>query len=271
MSILSTLDFTSYADYWIHFYEDADFEKHLDEAYQAILPLYREIHGYVRYRLSQHYGRDVVPPNGNIPMHLLGNMWAQNWDEVIELLKPFPNISFVDVTAEMKKQGYTVTKMFELGDEFFKSLGMRELPQSFWNLSVLKKPEDRTIVCHASAWDFFESSDVRIKMCTEVDTHYLYVVHHELGHIQYYLQYENQPTPFRGAPNPGFHEAVGDVIALSVSSTRHLNAIGLSEKDELDAPSRINELFKMVCCCKSIMSSTCCLMFFCFSFYLSRL
>lgn len=239
-------DYTSYADYWIHFYEDSNFEKHLDQVFQAILPFYREIHRFVRHRLGQHYGTDVVPEKGNIPVHLLGNMWAQNWDEVVELLKPYPNISFVDVTGEMKKQDFTVKKMFELGDEFFTSLGLRALPTTFWNLSVLEKPEDRIIVCHASAWDLFENSDVRIKMCTEIDTHYLYVVHHELGHIQYYLQYEKQATPFRGAPNPGFHEAVGDVIALSVSSTKHLNAIGLSSVAELDEQSRINELFKMV-------------------------
>ncbi|XP_061387294.1 angiotensin-converting enzyme-related protein-like [Musca vetustissima] len=237
-------NFTSAAEYWIHMYEDPEFEKNLDSVYQAILPLYRELHGYVRQRLSQHYGKEVVSPNGNLPMHLLGNMWGQQWDEIIDLLKPYPNKEFVDVTSEMKKQKYTVEKLFELGDEFFKSLGMSALPQSFWNLSVIEKPADRTIVCHASAWDFFQDSDVRIKMCTEVDTHYLYVVHHELGHIQYYLQYEKQPTVFRGAPNPGFHEAVGDVIALSVSSAKHLNTIGLSPETELDEESRINELFR---------------------------
>lgn len=218
----------------------------MDNVYKAILPLYRELHGYVRHRLTQHYGPEVVPPNGNIPMHLLGNMWGQQWDEVMELFTPYPNKPFVDVTAEMKKQGYTVKKMFELGDDFFKSLGMKPLPDTFWSRSVLEKPQDRTIVCHASAWDMYQDSDVRIKMCTEVDTHYLYVVHHELGHIQYYLLYENQPTAFRGAANPGFHEAVGDVIALSVASAKHLNAIGLSPVGEMDEESRINELFKTV-------------------------
>ncbi|XP_013104590.2 angiotensin-converting enzyme-related protein [Stomoxys calcitrans] len=236
--------YASNAEYWIHHYEDPNFEKNLDAAYQAILPLYRELHGYVRQRLLNHYGPEVVAADGNIPMHLLGNMWGQQWDQIIELLKPYPNKEFVDVTAEMKKQGYTVKKMFELGDEFFQSLGMRALPHSFWNLSVLEKPEDRTIVCHASAWDLYEDSDVRIKMCTEVDTYYLYVVHHELGHIQYYLLYESQPTVFRDAPNPGFHEAVGDVIALSVSSQKHLHAIGLVPEPELDEESRINELFR---------------------------
>ncbi|XP_062136108.1 angiotensin-converting enzyme-related protein [Drosophila sulfurigaster albostrigata] len=236
--------FRSYADYWVHFYEDADFERQLDDTYKALLPFYRQIHGYVRYRLRQHYGSDVVPAEGNIPMHLLGNMWAQSWNDVIDLFTPFPEKSFVDVTAEMNRQQYSVQKLFQLGDQFFQSLGMRALPPSFWNLSVLTRPNDREVVCHASAWDFYQDSDVRIKMCTEINTHYLYVVHHELGHIQYYLQYEQQPAVFRGAPNPGFHEAVGDVIALSVMSAKHLKSIGLITNGRWDEKSRINELFK---------------------------
>ncbi|XP_030380441.1 angiotensin-converting enzyme-related protein [Scaptodrosophila lebanonensis] len=237
-------DFRSYADYWIHFYEDADFERQLDATYRALLPFYRQIHGYVRYRLRQHYGSEVVPAEGNIPMHLLGNMWAQSWNEVIELYTPYPEREFVDVQAEMERQEYGVRKLFELGDEFFQSLGMRALPPTFWNLSLLTRPEDREVVCHASAWDLYQDSDVRIKMCTEVSTHYLYVVHHELGHIQYYLQYEEQPAIFRDAPNPGFHEAVGDVVALSVMSAKHLKSIGLIPSGRLDERSRINELFK---------------------------
>ncbi|KAH8305471.1 hypothetical protein KR018_009427, partial [Drosophila ironensis] len=237
--------YRTYADYWVQFYEDADFEQQLDAAFKQLLPLYRQIHGYVRYRLRQHYGSDVVRADGNIPMSLLGNMWGQSWNEVIDLFTPFPEKPFVDVKAEMERQGYTVQKLFELGDQFFQSLGMRALPPSFWNLSMLTRPTERqVVVCHASAWDFYQDSDVRIKMCTEVDNHYFYVVHHELGHIQYYLQYEHQPAVFRGAPNPGFHEAVGDVIALSVMSAKHLKTIGLVENGRLDEKSRINQLFK---------------------------
>ncbi|EDW02930.1 GH10960 [Drosophila grimshawi] len=237
-------NYRSYADYWVHFYEDTDFERQLDATYKALLPFYRQIHGYVRYRLRQHYGPDVVPAEGNIPMHLLGNMWAQSWNDVIDLFTPYPEKPFVDVKSEMERQEYSVQKLFQLGDQFFQSLGMRALPPTFWNASVLERPLDREVICHASAWDFYQDSDVRIKMCTEVDTHYLYVVHHELGHIQYYLQYEQQPAVFRGAPNPGFHEAVGDVIALSVMSAKHLKSIGLTSNGRLDEKSRINELFK---------------------------
>lgn len=221
------------------------------------MPLYEKVHAYVRYRLHEFYGNDTVPLNGNIPIHLLGNMWGQQWNEIFDLVAPYPNVTdFANVTQAMNDLGYTPLKIFELGNDFFKSLGMKELPESFWNLSMLERPTDRDVVCHASAWDFFtvtnkseaasnnSSADVRVKMCTEVDAHYLYVVHHELGHIQYYLQYSDQPTAFRGAPNPGFHEAVGDVIALSVGSPRHLHALGLSPVAELTAEQRINELFK---------------------------
>lgn len=243
MKKFSGYDF--YADYWKHYYEDPDFENNVRAVYKAI-PFYQQLHGYVRFCLFQHYGPDVIAVKGNIPIHLLGNMWGQQWDNVMDLLTPYPNAPTIDVTGEMKRQGYTVKKMFQLGDEFFQSMGLRALPSSFWELSMLEKPDKRSAVCHASAWDFYGDSDVRIKMCTEVNAHYLYVVHHELGHIQYYLQYEHMPTPFRGAANPGFHEAVGDVIALSVGTPKHLHAIGLSNVDRSNEQSRINELFRLV-------------------------
>lgn len=236
--------FNSYAEDWVEKYDDQNFEDNLDRVYELILPFYKELHGYVRYKLREHYGNKVVPERGNIPMHLLGNMWGQSWEEVVELFSPYPEKPYVDVTTEMVKQGLTPMKIFQLGDEFFQSLNMTKLPEIFWKESVLEKPTDREVVCHASAWDLYEPNDVRIKQCTEVTTRYLYIAHHELGHIQYYLQYQHQPTPFRQAPNPGFHEAVGDVIALSVATPKHLAKIGLIKSGELDEKSRINELFK---------------------------
>ncbi|KAL5285672.1 hypothetical protein ACFFRR_007396 [Megaselia abdita] len=238
--------FKSYADDWVDEYDDTDFESNVDKIYNEILPFYKELHAYVRHRLQEKYGADKLPENGNIPMHLLGNLWAQQWNQVFDIINPYPDTPFIDVTDEMVKQGYTQEKIFRMGDDFFQSLNMSKLPESFWTKSVLKKPDDpnRQIVCHASAWDFFQKDDVRIKQCTEITQEHLYVAHHELGHIQYYLQYQDQPVAFRGAPNPGFHEAVGDTIALSVSSPRHLQKIGLIKNGELDEKSRINELFK---------------------------
>lgn len=236
--------FNSYAEDWVEKYDDQNFEDNLDRVYDLVLPFYRELHGYVRYKLREHYGNKIVSERGNIPMHLLGNMWGQSWEEVSELFTPYPEKPYVDVTSEMVKQGLTPVKIFQLGDEFFQSLNMTKLPDLFWKESVLEKPTDREIICHASAWDFMGQDDVRIKQCTEVTTRYLYIAHHELGHIQYYLQYQHQVPPFRQAPNPGFHEAVGDAIALSVLTPKHLAKIGLMKSGELDEKSRINELFK---------------------------
>ncbi|XP_055372267.1 angiotensin-converting enzyme-like [Condylostylus longicornis] len=237
-------NFTSMAEDWIDEYEDEDFEKNLEEAYNSILPLYKQIHAYVRYRLRKYYGAEIVSDKGNLPIHILGNLWGQTWHPIIDLLTPYPDKPFFDVTDELIEQGYTPVKIFEMGDDFFQSINMKKLPDGFWEKSVLEKPSDgRNIICHASAWDFFKIDDVRIKQCTKVNMEHLYIAHHELGHIQYYLQYQYQPEPFRGAPNPGFHEAVGDVIALSVSTPKHLTKIGLLKNFKYDEESRINELF----------------------------
>jgi len=102
------------------------------------------------------------------------------------------------------------------------------MPQPFWDKSMLTKPDDRDVVCHASAWDFYNRVDFRIKQCTEVDMGWLTTTHHEMGHVEYYLQYKDQPVVFRRGANPGFHEAIGDTLALSVATPEHLQLIGLA-------------------------------------------
>ncbi|XP_051859054.1 angiotensin-converting enzyme-like [Drosophila albomicans] len=238
-------NFTSGAELWLDEYEDDTFEKQLDDIFAEIRPLYEQVHGYVRYRLRQHYGDDVVSEKGPLPMHLLGNMWAQKWSNIASLVTPFPDKPLVDVTSEMINQGYTPLKMFQMADDFFTSMNLTKLPQPFWDKSIIEKPTDgRDLICHASAWDFYLTDDVRIKQCTTVTQSQFFTVHHEQGHIQYYLQYQHQPFVYRGGANPGFHEAVGDVLSLSVSTPRHLEKIGLLKNFVLDEEARINQLFR---------------------------
>lgn len=203
------------------------------------MPLYQQLHGYVRYKLNQYYGNEIVDPHGNIPMHLLGNIWAQQWHEIYDILLPYQNEQFTNITESLVNQNYTAIKLFQLGDDFFKSLGMIPLPESFYKLSLMERPQNATADCHSGAWNF-GNNDVRVKMCTKVNAQYLYSVHHELGHIQYYLQTSSN------VPHPGFHEAIGDVIDLSVRSTRHLHRIGLTPLAKLNHNQRINNLFYMV-------------------------
>lgn len=231
--------------YWRSWYESDTFESDLEEIYKTIQPLYNHLHAFVRRKLYNHYGPKYINLKGPIPAHLLGNMWSQTWNNIYDMMIPFPGKPNIDVTDEMVKQGYNATHMFRVAEEFFTSLDLIEMPSKFWEESMLEKPEGREVVCHASAWDFYNREDFRIKQCTTVTMEQLFTVHHEMGHVEYYLQYKDLPVSFRRGANPGFHEAVGDVLSLSVSTPKHLNTIGLLDTLTTDEDSDINYLLKM--------------------------
>lgn len=179
-------------------------------------------------------------------MHLLGNMWGQQWAEIKDIVLPYKT-NDVNLTEEMVKQGYTPLKMFKLAETFFVSLNLSSLPKAFWEKSILEHPNDgRDLLCHASAWDFYTGDDVRIKQCTRVTGESLVTVHHEMGHNEYHLFYSKQPYMFREGANPGFHEAIGDTIALSVSTNKHLQVIGLMDKFEPNEKADINQLMNLM-------------------------
>ncbi|BFZ00903.1 hypothetical protein BsWGS_03942 [Bradybaena similaris] len=231
---------------WRSAYESATFVDDVQDLFDQLRPLYEQLHGYVRRRLKQVYGASRFPASGHIPAHILGNMWAQEWGNVGELVKPFANKTSMDVTPEMLRQNYTVDKMFRTAEDFFVSLGFDKMVPSFWTLSMLEKPNDgREVVCHASAWDFNNQKDFRIKMCTDITQDALMTVHHEMGHVQYYMQYKNLPVIYRDGANPGFHEAVGDVMSLSVQTPEHMKILGLIDEVPTDDESDINFLMNM--------------------------
>ncbi|KAL5009469.1 hypothetical protein ScPMuIL_011774 [Solemya velum] len=229
-------------EWWRNSYESANFQSDLENLLEKVHPLYEQLHFYVRRKLQALYKDHKFPNTGHIPAHLLGNMWAQQWNNIYDLVIPYPGKESVDVTPALREQNYTVERMFKTSEEFFTSLGLLPMPQEFWNGTIMKKPVGRDMVCHASAWDFFNGKDFRIKMCTEIKMEDLFTIHHEMGHIQYFLQYKHQPLWFRDGANAGFHEAVGDVLALSVMTPEHLNKIGLLQEVKKDAESDINFL-----------------------------
>ncbi|KAL4710799.1 hypothetical protein ACJJTC_009348 [Scirpophaga incertulas] len=233
------------ADLWQADYEMTDFEEQLESLWCDVKPLYEQIHAYVRKKLRDKYGEEVVSKRGPIPAYLLGNMWAQTWGNIESFTRPYPDKKEMDITQAMKDQKYTPIKMFQMADEFFRSLNLTGMNEKFWKNSIIEKPTNREIVCHASAWDFFDGEDFRIKMCTEVTGEHLRVIHHEMGHVEYFMQYKHHPTVFRDGANTGFHEALGDTIALSVSSPKHLRRVGLVSGDADDEQSEINQLYKM--------------------------
>ncbi len=201
------------------------FAAELDRLWEQVRPLYVSLHAYVRWKLREKYG-DAVPAAGPIPAHLLGNMWAQTWDNVYPLVAPAGADPGYDLTQILKSRNTDARQMVRYGEGFFSSLGFDPLPKTFWERSMFVKPQDREVVCHASAWDIDWVDDLRIKMCIDITAEDFVTVHHELGHNYYQRAYNKQPVLFRDSANDGFHEAIGDTVALSVTP-EYLVKIGL--------------------------------------------
>ena len=203
-----------------------DFSAELDRLWGQIKPLYDSLHCYVRGELNEKYGDDVAPKTGSIPAHLLGNMWAQQWGTIYNTVAPDNADPGYNVTALLAANNYDEIKMVKQAEGFFTSLGFDKLPDSFWSRSMFVQPQDRDVVCHASAWDLDNLDDIRIKMCIQKTSEDFTVIHHELGHNFYQRAYKNQPFIFKNSANDGFHEAIGDTIALSITP-KYLQQIGL--------------------------------------------
>jgi peptidyl-dipeptidase A len=206
------------------------FAAEMERLWQQVKPLYDSLYTYTRRKLSEKYGKEIVPPDGPIPAHLLGNMWAQQWGNIYPLLKPEgTGDRGYDLTQILKTRNTEPKQLVRYGESFFTSLGFEPLPQTFWERSMFVKPADHEAVCHASAWDIDYEKDVRLKMCIQVNEEDFTTVHHELGHNYYQMAYAKQPFLYRDSANDGFHEAIGDTMALSVTPP-YLKQIGLIDK-----------------------------------------
>ncbi len=225
------LGFNDLGTMWRSAYDmdPADFPGELDRIWNQVSPLYEALHCHVRASLQEQYGSEVVPGEGPIPAHLLGNMWAQSWENVFDLVAPPQTEPGYDLTAILNDEGYDPISMVKTGEAFFSSLGFEQLPDTFWTRSLFVKPADRDVVCHASAWDIDEQDDLRIKMCIDVNSEDFKTIHHELGHNYYQRAYKDQTYLYRNSANDGFHEAVGDTLSLSITP-EYLAQLGLLDE-----------------------------------------
>nr|CAD7586994.1 unnamed protein product [Timema genevievae] len=275
-------DYTDTSAEWLSLYESPEVQnipKEVARLWKQLRPLYLQLHAYVRRKLYLKYGVSVVDPRRGIPAHLLGNMWGQIWDNLLNISQPFPDTPSPNVTEALKQQviililratscvsssnfeeverpgtdvyspetlhvpddsrlpprfrGFTTRKMFQVAEEFFVSLNLSAMPPLFWRNSILEKPaKRRRMNCHSSAWDFMDRKDFRILQCSDVSLRSFLTAHHEMGHIENFVLYKDQPPTYREGANPGFDEAIGDVITLSVMTPKHLKKIGLLSDDE---------------------------------------
>jgi peptidyl-dipeptidase A len=215
-----------------------DFIKLTEKLWQQVKPLYDALHCYTRAKLNEKYGDSVQAKSGPIRADLLGNMWAQEWGDIYDIVAPkgAGDIGY-DVGALLSAKGYDPLKMVKTGEGFYTSLGLAPLPDTFWARSQITKPADREVVCHASAWDIDNVQDLRIKMCTKVNSGDFITIHHELGHNYYQRAYNKQPYLYLNGANDGFHEAIGDSIALSITP-QYLVQIGLLDAKKVPTPDK---------------------------------
>lgn len=207
------------------------FAAETDRLWEQVKPFYENLHCYVRNRLNAKYGDAVQPDHGPIRADLLGNMWSQQWGNIYDVVAPARGgESSYDLTKLLVAQNYDAARMVKTGENFYVSMGLDPLPQTFWERSMITRPRDREVVCHASAWNLDNLEDVRIKMCTQVNADDFYTVHHELGHNYYQRAYKDQPFLFKNGANDGFHEAIGDFVGLSALTPTYLNQIGLLDE-----------------------------------------
>ena len=235
------LGYEGLTDLWFSQYDmpAEEFLAETDRVWDELKPLYDALHCHVRSELSEHYGEEVVPKEGVLPAHVLGNMWGQSWANVYDLVytPDNPNASSaIDLTKILEEKNIDEIEMTKIAENFFISLGFQPLPDTFWERSLFVKPQDRSVVCHASAWNLdADANDLRIKMCIERNAEDFSTIHHELGHIFYYQAYNStQPSVFQSGANDGFHEAVGDLLALSITP-EYYNKIGLISEAEAKA------------------------------------
>ena len=216
----------------------AEFARLTDRIWAEVEPLYKSLHTYVRWKLNEKYGDAVQPKNGPIRADLLGNMWAQEWGNIYDLVAP-PGAGDIgyDVGELLTAKRYDPVRMVRQGEAFYSSLGFAPLPETFWQRSQIVKPADREVICHASAWDLDNKDDLRIKMCTKVNGDDFVTIHHELGHNYYQRAYKDQPFLYKGGANDGFHEAIGDFVALSITPD-YLVQIGLLDAAKVPPADR---------------------------------
>jgi peptidyl-dipeptidase A len=239
--------FANMGDMWRAGYDmdPLQFEQETDRLWSQVKPLYDGLHCYVRSQLQKAYGKDKVPDGKPIPAHLLGNMWAQDWENIYPLVEPYKGVADLDVQGALAQQKWDPLKVVKTAEAFFVSMGLDHLPQTFWERSMLVKPRDRDVVCHASAWDVTFDDDLRIKMCipTPPREEDLTTVHHELGHDYYFHAYYRLPVLYQNGANDGFHEAIGDSLVLSMTPG-YLRQLGLVPALPPDPRATINVQLK---------------------------
>jgi peptidyl-dipeptidase A len=213
------LGFADVGEIWRSWYDLPPDETvtEVQRLWQSVQPLYTKLHCHVRARLAMTYGDVALRDDGRIPAHLLGNLWAQDWRGLRPLLG-LPAGTAVDVTRAIVERGLDAAGMVRVAEGFYVSLGFSPLPETFWQRSMLTRPDDREVICQPGVHDLGGGNDPRLSMCIRPVERDLIDLHHELGHAYYNLATRSLAPVYRDSPHDGFHEAVGDALTLSMTA-----------------------------------------------------
>ncbi len=187
-----------------------------------LMPLYIELHTWVKYELAKKYGQPVPK---RIPAHWINNRWSQNWTGFVE------GVDFDPYFKDWKPE-----QVVRTAEDFYVSLGFPRLPPSFWaksDLYPVPKGDPRKKNAHASCWHMDLQSDIRSLMSVENNFEWFETTHHELGHGYYFISYTNENVPplLRDGAAPFFHEGVGELIALATRQVPYLKQAGVLPQD----------------------------------------
>ncbi|MEJ0059604.1 MAG: M2 family metallopeptidase [Terricaulis sp.] len=237
------LGFEDVGQMWLSNYDmpPAEMAAEVDRLWGQMQPFYEQLHCHVRARLNASLGNTIVPLDQPIRADLLGNMWAQDWSTLMPIVAPRGGAETYDTTQLLTRAHYTPRRMVETAENFYSSLGLAELPDTFWERSLFERPRDRDVVCHASAWDIDNQDDLRIKQCIQINADHFRTVHHELGHNYYQRAYNGQPYLFMNGAHDGFHEAIGDFVALNITP-EYLVQINLLRRNQIPNAAADNRL-----------------------------
>ncbi|CAH1991055.1 unnamed protein product [Acanthoscelides obtectus] len=229
------------SEYYLREHTDPDIKKKLKHYNRRLRSLYEQLHAYVRFKLRKKYGNSTSEI-GSIPAHLLGDLTAQKWSGIAQVTLPYPEP--YENFDNLKQQNYTVTDIARLAEDFYKSLNLSKMPNSFWRKSVFQKLTDTNMTCNPSAWDFYDGQNFRLKTCLKTDREGYETLHHWMGHIQYFLQYQGLDIKLRNAATDALFDSVGGAFSLAAFSLKHLKRVGLY-RGEISTKADINNLYTL--------------------------
>ncbi|XP_045110513.1 angiotensin-converting enzyme-like [Portunus trituberculatus] len=226
-----SVGFRDYSEEMMKTYEGDLSKPDMVALYAHVQPLYKLLHSYVRSKLNLRFPNEVISLDRPMPVILLGDLFGRFWSLLFTYMKAYPDVKEANITAYIEAMPGNGSFMYRWAEERFLSMGLKPLPDSFYERSIFfeQEHEGREMECQPSAWDMYDGKDFRVYMCTEKREEHLQTIIHLLGHIQYFQYMSSLPFFYRQGANEAFQEAIANVFTLAFTSPTHIYARGFGK------------------------------------------